>query len=264
MAYDDLLQHPLTKRVKFHIDHPDHGRCYMFTDKTGNTRPISGITDFIKQYTHPFETEKIAKGVAFKRRRDDGWQGTWKDIADEWKTEGVLAAQYGTMIHDEIEEFAETGELTGSDVQQAFIELADGYDVVYPELTVVNPVLEVATQIDMVLHDGAGYLVWDWKTNKRIRFEGFKGQKMLPPFDDYDESEYYKYSMQISFAVHALQKHYKVQVSPNWDHKIVHFKNEMNPDEWPWGDEVYHPYIAFDMTDDFEQLEQAKYNQWNL
>ena len=259
--YKDLLDNPLNKRIVFHEDHPEHGRCYLFTNAFGQQQRIDGVTTFIKNYCHPFEATKIAKGVAFKRRRTTGWEGTYKDVLAEWKMEGDLANEFGDMLHNEIQDFVDTGEITDSEIVQAVEDLIKPYDVIASEFVIINPVMEVATQIDLILHDRkSGYVVWDWKTNKRIRFEGFKGQRMLPPFDIYDEAEYYKYSMQISFAVHTLRKHYKVPVSDQWLHQIVHFRNDLTSNEWPWGDETYKLYTAFDMTEDFEQYEQELIN----
>ncbi len=259
--YKDLLDHPLNKRIEFHQTHPEHGRCYIFTDTLNQKKIIDGITTFIKQFSHPFEGKKIAKGVAFKRRRDTGWEGTPEDILAEWKMEGDLAGEFGDMVHKEIEEFLDTGEITDSEIITAVMDIIQPYDVVAQEFVIINPIMEVATHVDLILHDRkSGYVVWDWKTNKRIRFEGYKGQCLLPPFDMYDESEFYKYSMQISFAVHTLRKHYNVPISDQWQHKIFHLRNDLTSNEWPWGDQVYKEYVVFDMTDDLEQYEQQLLN----
>ena len=53
----------------------------------------------------------------------------------------------------------------------------------------------------------------DYKTNKNIRKEGFKGQKMLNDLSHLDDCELVKYSLQLHIYKYILEKHTEFEVS---------------------------------------------------
>lgn len=156
-----------------------------------NGKAYKSVSTLIAKYKTPFDKEAIAAKTAAR-------QGlTVEQVLAEW----AKAAPYGTAVHKQMEDF-----FFGADGP---IDLIEPYlpklnqwrsqDVeFYPETILYHPDAEIAGTADMLVKRGDSWTILDWKTNKAIRKKGYKGKKMLYPFDHLDDCNHVHYSLQLS------------------------------------------------------------------
>ena len=74
-----------------------------------------------------------------------------------------------------------------------------------PEKIIYNEELGLAGMIDLIIErDGELYLV-DYKTNKAIHKNGYRGKKAKSPISELDDCNYSKYILQLNIYAHMLK-----------------------------------------------------------
>ena len=144
----------------------------------------------------------------------------------EWKEKSDKSCEVGTLVHSIIENYILTGniETYGIDnrelVAVEFIESIFKTNRLIPietEYIVYND--KIAGQIDLICKDNEGnYYIIDFKTNSEItKYSYYK--KMIFPLDDFNDSNFYHYSLQLCIYKELL-KEYSIK-----DLFIVHIKD---------------------------------------
>lgn len=86
-------------------------------------------------------------------------------------------------------------------------ELEDGY---YPELLIWDEECLIAGQADKVFVETIGDVRYvdldDWKSNKKISMNGFKGRKMKAPLNHLQDANHSHYNLQLSMYAYMLEK----------------------------------------------------------
>lgn len=193
-----------------------------------NETRLTGVTTYIKNYTNPFDADKIAEKYAKKH-------GLIKeDILTKWKLEGELSAKNGTDCHSFIEDYINEKPLDIVNISQKQIValkfIADFFITkrlipVETELLVYNLEMGLASQIDCIAKNTDGeYFILDWKTNKEIKKESW-GKYMLGEFNTTPDANFYHYSLQLSLykkmcTEYNIKKCFIVHLD-NFDYKII-------------------------------------------
>lgn len=165
----------------------------------GETQLI-GVTTWLSQFKNKFDSDKIAEAYAKKHKRDK------EEVLAEWKAESERSTVHGTSVHKVFEDFHETGNIIKGgispkeDVAERFIKdffHSGRLSIVEAEMLVHKG--DIASQIDCIVKNPKGeYFILDWKTNKKIDYDSFRGQTFMKnPFDMYPDCNYYHYSMQM-------------------------------------------------------------------
>lgn len=180
----------------------------------------SSVTQIIKKYTKPFESEKIAKIVASR----DGVEVS--DVLAKWDFARDFGCHKGTQLHQYIENFLarkksplnsfsiESFVRQYSDyisVEKYYEELAhlissfhnfynkwkEKYVIVKSELVVGDKKTGICGCIDNVSYnlDKKQLCIFDYKTNKDIKTKN--KEKMLGPLSHLDQCELNTYSLQL-------------------------------------------------------------------
>lgn len=200
----------------------DKDHSYSSIDEKENIKWTS-VTTLIHMFKKPFDSKAMAEKCS-KGKNPKYNKLTPKEILDLWKQENKRAVNLGSWYHDQRErdllacntitrngnELTIINPLMDGDVKLAPDQnLTDG---IYPEHFVYLKSASVCGQGDRVeVYDGKINL-YDYKTNKEIKTEGFKGpggktEKMLPPLSHLDACNYNDYALQLSVYMYIMLKH---------------------------------------------------------
>ena len=162
------------------------------------------------------------------RSDPDLFMKTKQKLLDSWKKTNSDSVRKGNLYHKDAEKSAYlrkavVNPFTNSatkvvqlprhekysnySAKTSLYELEDGF---YPELLLWNDEYEIAGQSDKVFITtikGVRYVdIDDYKTNNKIKTEGFMGKKMLPPLSHLNDCNYIHYSLAISLYAWMLEE----------------------------------------------------------
>jgi hypothetical protein len=209
--------------------------------KINGTLSKYSVTSLLKKYSLEFESEKIAKNLAFKQNKKT------EDVLKEWDFKKNYSCLKGTEFHKYIENFLNrkfvsidesafelfllSEKCKNIDQKKEeyiqvfkkmiinFLDFYKWYDKNYyflkSEFVVGDEESGICGTIDnLSFHKKEKTLaILDYKTNKNIKTEGFKGQKMLNDLSHLQDCELVKYSLQLHIYKHILEKHTGFQVN---------------------------------------------------
>lgn len=161
-------------------------------------REFSSVSKYIKQYTKPFDAERIAGFVAKKR-------GVTKaDILQEWEDTKNEACEKGNRVH-QFGEYYHSHKLNPSDgYEEAIVnfwnDVPDHVILVRNEIQMFSEELGVAGTADILLFNTktGRFIIADYKTNKDL-FKNHRGQTLLDDYKFLKDMPYSKYEIQLSF-----------------------------------------------------------------
>jgi hypothetical protein len=181
-----------------------------------NGKPLISATTLINYVVPEFDKETVSQRSAQKRGISQA------EILREWEQSGEIARDKGTRLHQYVEDvMAGRFDPVLASVNWRFPEM-DAFDeawkamrsnlkakVARQEWTIGDEELGVAGRLDTTLALQPPSLepffsVWDWKTGKMDVENRFAF--MLPPFQDYEDSKFNRYSVQLSLYRLILER----------------------------------------------------------
>ena len=195
---------------------------YISTDERDLIDWIS-VTRLIHYFKEPFDTIKMAEACS-KGKNPKYNKMTPEDIIKLWESENKRAVNLGSWYHDQREKdvlacntITRKGkELTIiNPLMEGMVKLAPDQQLtegIYPEHLVYLKSAGVCGQADRIEVVDEYIDVYDYKTNKEIKQQGFvnkggKSKKMLGPLSHLDECNYNEYALQLSTYMYILLKH---------------------------------------------------------
>ena len=185
---------------------------------------FDSVTTFIGSFFEEFDAPKIAKKLEGKGRYQDM---TAEDLIDSWKK----AADYGTLVHEELENqinfktpVKEKKSFQGIEWLKQYI-VKSNFDI-YSEAIVYSQELRLAGTIDLLLFDKyyGTYNILYWKTSKRISHNAFKKKKGNHEItSNIDDCNFNHYALQLSLYRYILENYYSLKIS---EHIIIHLMDE--------------------------------------
>jgi len=159
----------------------------------------TSVTRWVEQFKKPFDEEAAATRIALR-------EGVSIDlILEEWERKRNDSKIFGTKIHKLLEIYNLTGEVADRNlinVLNEFKKLDLKFDKknTFFEKLVYNRDLRIAGTSDVITHnkDKATFNVYDFKTNKKLRYSSTFKDSLLHPLEQYPCCEYYSYSLQLS------------------------------------------------------------------
>jgi ATP-dependent exoDNAse (exonuclease V) beta subunit len=176
---------------------------HRYVDNHGNR--YDSVTTLLKNYTPHFDAPAHAA-----RMQAEG-KGSASELLAAWDAKREASCVYGTRVH-EVAEDALLGRkprhTPTSERERVAFRLVWDYarktilptlKPVKPEMMVFYPVWQIAGTIDLPCRaeDGSVWLL-DWKTNEKLRSEGFNGETCLDPIAHLQNCELTKYGLQLS------------------------------------------------------------------
>jgi len=191
--------HPSGHRIEFHPE-PHH---YIL-----NGEKLDSVTSRIHRWFPQFDAEAVAQR---KAEREGLHAATLLQL---WERKRDQAATFGTKIHAMAERIIQAGvdhaadDMAENDRERRYLDaikaamerVRPAYDFVETEKIVFSPELKVAGTIDILLRSKrtGEWVVGDWKTNKEIRFQGYREEMGLGPCLALPNCNFAHYSLQTS------------------------------------------------------------------
>lgn len=187
-------------------------------DETGNAEYIS-VTTLIERF-FPFDIDRYIQGKAKKEGR------TEEDVLEEFLKNRDEAAEKGTYLHEQIENF-----LKGKDHESTSKEfrmfkdfyhqivVAKGFEFVEAEKRILFEAYNIAGTVDALFKkpNSDQYLIVDWKRSKKLVIDGHPKKYGygygLSELNHLDNSSYYKYALQQNIYRYILQMKYGMTIS---------------------------------------------------
>jgi hypothetical protein len=204
MPATSTANHPSGASITF--TESDHS----YIDNLGH-RYTSG-TAVVKRCFAPFNAVEVSAAMA----RRDGTDAA--EIRAAWKAKGAAACRLGTRVHEVCEDAllgrpprnqpeSERERLLMNAGWAHAKAMLDDFDVLAVELIIFSPQWYVAGTVDILLrHKRSGTLfVADWKTNEKLRTEGYKGALGTGAAAALPDCEMSKYSLQLSIYEQVLR-----------------------------------------------------------
>lgn len=229
----------------------------------------TSVTSLISKFKPPFERDKIAE--ACSKKKSSKWFGLTPDeIKNIWEGEANRATTLGSWYHDQREAdliACDTLERDNVDIQiirpieegdkkiAPDQKLSEG---IYPEHMVYLKSAKVCGQADRVEVIGDRIDLYDYKTNKEIKTEGYKGRdgvtkKLLGPCGHLDDCHLMHYALQLSVYMYIMLKHnHHLKPGKLEIHHII-FEKESE-------DKYGYPITAIDPNGDPIVKELVKYD----
>jgi hypothetical protein len=199
----------------------------------GNKEYISATT-FIKKFKKEFETQRLAEAYADKRGL------TVESVLGDWDLKRDISTVKGTLVHDMAENWwnnkffpynpNESVKEFGYDIiSEKYEKCKDMFFKFYEdakqnlipvkmELVVGDQEYKIAGQVDgLFFNKKSNELeIWDYKTNKEIKYSNNFGQKFQDPISHLDVCEFNTYSLQLSLYKHIIQKNTNLKIGSNY------------------------------------------------
>jgi len=181
------------------------------------------VTTLIGQFKKPFDA--ISQATKSSKNKRSKWFGmTPDDILKAWNNESDRSTGLGTWYHKQREDDLNSLQTITRDgialqiIQPIIIDdikqapdqrLIPG---IYPEHFMFLKSAGICGQADRVEVVREKVNIYDYKTNKEIKTEGFKNwegivERMLPPLQHLDNCHLMYYSLQMSIYMYMILKH---------------------------------------------------------
>lgn len=217
MSLESINEHPRDRLIEF--DEPSH------------TYTINGDTDYMSATTFVhsnfpvFDEEQIITNMmsSSKWQKNKYYPMTRQQIKQEWEKTRNEAADKGTIMHAQIEDYynekytfdtlPETLEMTAFKTWHNDFMIEQNLNPYRTEWRVFHEELRIAGTIDMTYVDSNGniYIV-DWKRCREIKKfvnERFPPKACLNPgLTTYYDTNYFHYSVQLNLYKHILETKY--------------------------------------------------------
>lgn len=183
----------------------------------------TSVTSLVSQFKKPFDPVKQAQKSS-KNAKSKWFKMTPEDIQTAWKAEAKRADGLGTWYHSQREtDLLSLESITREGVAVPIIKpiITDGIkhapdqrlvEGIYPEHFVYLKSAGICGQSDRVEVIKDTISVYDYKTNKEMKSQGFKHwdgtiERMLPPLSHLDDCLLVHYTLQLSLYMYIMLKH---------------------------------------------------------
>lgn len=202
-----------------------HEGCHLYIDNTD--QQYKSVTELVKEYSQDFDAEAVSRHKAERELEHNMIAVSSKEynekieeyafqLREQWKQKRDTASRYGIRVHKIAEELVKGNNpsLKTPDEHHAFSLIQQMLTTIrknkqwwIPEPIVFSPQMGLAGTIDLLVYDSEGILtLYDWKTNERITWEGYRKECMKPPMDHLQDANAVHYSLQLALYKHILQQ----------------------------------------------------------
>lgn len=187
----------------------EHNHSYIGTNGKMKDKKYTSCTTKI----HKFEVKKDWEAIALGYSRKYGYTAEY--WLEQWKIKNKTSCEFGSGLHLARELHWKYLEDQGLDVFTNMIN-AEGWKQAKPlsdlkvgthsELMIWSEVFEICGQSDQVnVYPGRRVKVSDYKSNEKIKFEGFKGETLTGPLSHIPNANYHIYCIQLSTYAYLLE-----------------------------------------------------------
>lgn len=181
-------------------------KTHTYRLKSTGEKLISGTT-FINLFHEKFDpTGEITKNFAIKKGM------SVEEVKEMWKKENKKSTDYGTAVHNCLEDYINTGEITNKEYSWVIDEFKQFKFIgkLIPEKIVYNEELLIcgtSDLFDVYNYDGmfTRTSIYDFKTNKKLEKKSYFGNKMLHCCSHLDDVNFNHYTLQLSLYAYLAE-----------------------------------------------------------
>lgn len=186
---------------------------HTYVDSDNNE--YQSVTRFINKFVPEFDFENKSKQYASKYGLDV------EDVRASWKLKNKQSTDFGTLIHEEIENIL-LGNIESEDLKfkAPIIEITQKVKGDFPkgkylhEHAIWDEEYRIAGTSDLIINEGKSFSIVDFKTNKQIKYYNeYEDKFLLKPINHLPNGEYFKYALQLSFYAYLYKQLHKI--TPN-------------------------------------------------
>ena len=175
---------------------------------------FTSVTTYVEHFFEGFDSQKIATKLINNYPKYAGY--TVESLIAEWDS----AADYGTTVHNEIENWIKNGiepeeqkAKNGKNWLENY-QLKSNIDIL-SEIIVYSTELKIAGTVDILAKDNntGQYELIDWKTSKKIEMVSY-GNKMgtHDVTKNVMDCNFYHYALQLSLYRYLLEEYYDIRI----------------------------------------------------
>jgi len=210
---------------------------------------FTSVTTFVHTLFNKFDSDKIIDNMMkSKKWPDSKYYGMTKDeIKKQWSDKGTKAADAGTDLHANIEEFYNGMSIENDSVEYRYFM---DFHKDYPDLKayrtewmIYHEELRFAGSIDMIYQDQDGsLLIYDWKRVADISKNSRNNEWSKSDILVVPDSKYWHYSLQLNVYKAILVEKYNMPVGNL-------FLVSLHPDN-----KTYHRILVKDLQAEVREL----------
>lgn len=175
-------------------------------------------TTWVKSFFEKFNADAILdKMMASDKWPESKYFGmTRQEIKNAWNQNGKKAAEFGTSMHKNIEEFYNGKDITGDPSHEPveltyFMHFYLDHPELIPyrtEMMIYDEDIRICGSVDMLFQNSDGsFSIYDWKFSKEIQ-ENSYGKKGLGPASGLNDCNTTHYMLQLNLYREILEKKY--------------------------------------------------------
>lgn len=200
---------------------------------------LSG-TSFVKQFFPEFDADAMSKKCAAGKNPKYAGRSP-EEIRAEWEVEALRGSSEGNNIHmyaeglmcgwpsEQLPEpISDRCRALFIQVDRAINWLKSRFVFIAAEMVVFSPALGLSGMIDLVVFDPAFNTIFilDYKQNKEISRQGFRGETALSPIDHLQASDISKYGIQLSTYQYILDREKYFPNTVKYHRALIHLTIE--------------------------------------
>ncbi len=201
-------KHPRDSRIKF------YPKPHIYTiDDT----PAPSASTIIAKFFPEFDS------VYWAHRKAPELGMSPIEVELMWRQKGEAAANEGTFLHEQIENFFLNQAYERTEEFHLFENFVAEHDHIKPfrtEWRIFDEEYHIAGTIDLISENGNGYEMYDWKRSKKV-ISPFNGELIkdnqwqcgVGQLADIADTSYNRYCLQQSLYKYILEKNYGIKVS---------------------------------------------------
>jgi len=203
-------------------------KAHTYTDPEDHFQYLS-VTRWVEQYKPYFDEMGWAKKIATREGVSVGF------ILEDWEKKREDSKLFGTAVHRILETYFKSGKIIDSPLKhivEKFIQLNVTLDKknCFFEKLVFNKELKIAGTSDVIMHNTGKktFNVYDFKTNKKLRYASAFKETLNSPLSHYPCSEYFTYALQLSMYAYL----YKLMSGLEPNRLKIFWYNRVEPENY--------------------------------
>lgn len=187
---------------------------------TIDNAPAPSVSTIIGKFFPEFDAYSVASRL---NPNHELYGKKIEEIVGIWNKLGMEAANKGTYLHEQIENFYLDQAYNKTEEFHLFENFVNENNHIKPyrtEWRIFDEQHHIAGTIDLISENGNGYEMYDWKRSKKV-VNSFNGepiknnqwQRGVGQLSDIDDTTYNRYCLQQSLYKYILEKNYGIKIS---------------------------------------------------
>jgi hypothetical protein len=213
IGFNKINTHKRDKRIKFYPEE------HIYTI---DGVPVPSASTIISKFFQEFDAVGKASNLS---TRNPLYGLSVSEIVKIWKDRGVDAANKGTFLHEQIENYYLKQPYEETDEFYQFLNFINEHNDIKPyrsEWRIFDETNNIAGTIDLLVENNDGsYDIYDWKRSKKV-VNPYNGQVIkednwgntgIGILQHIDDTSYNRYELQQNLYRHILEEKYDIKIN---------------------------------------------------